>query len=182
MTPLFAAGPNALVYATTGFEEIDALGGARHEYPARTTITVLRQPSGCVVYRWRPLEERLYAWELCAGELRRYKEEHEFFGNADRRTYRCEPGSSLRDGWRCRSPKTTESASVVAASRGYVRLRTTLRGESKGTGTREFWLREDDVPERMVVENRNATPSFVGPVNYLERYELRLVEEGSSPG
>lgn len=57
-----------------------------------------------------------------------------------------------------------------------MRLRTRLRGESNGTGTRELWLRDDDVPKRMVVENRNATPSFVGPVNYLERYELELAE------
>ena len=40
--------PGLYVYATLGFEEIDALGGARHDYPSETFITIqpgrVRQP------------------------------------------------------------------------------------------------------------------------------------------
>jgi hypothetical protein len=43
--------PGVYVYATTGSESVDALAGTDHDYPAETTITVLR--AGCgVVLRW----------------------------------------------------------------------------------------------------------------------------------
>lgn len=172
-----AAGPGSFVYETAGFEEVDILGGARHDYPPRTTIVVRR--AGCgIVLRWQPLEERLQEWELCEGlELRRITEVHAFFGNEDRRTYRCEPGSRLDGGYRCTTGETTEVARLVSAGDGRVLLETTISGATTGSGKRELWLREDGVPLRMRVTNENATPSLVGDVHYHEDYELRLVEE-----
>jgi hypothetical protein len=175
-----AAGPGELVYDTTGFEQIDALGGARHEYPARTNVSVRRSGEGCTVFRWRPLEGRIYEWELCGGDLRRFTELHRFFGNDDRRSYRCEARSSIEAGWHCSALGTTETATVVLSEPRHVRLRTVLTGKTTGSGMREVWLRADGVPLRMLVENVSATPSVLGAVHYRERYELRL--RGSSPG
>src|SRR5262245_41031561 len=45
------------LYSTRGEESVDALGGATHHYPARTTITVVEVPCG-VRLQWQPLEER----------------------------------------------------------------------------------------------------------------------------
>lgn len=166
----------ALVYETSGFEEVDVLGGARHDYPRRTTIVVRR--AGCgLVLRWQPLVERLQEWELCEGRrLSRITELHAFFGNDDRRTYRCDPGSRFDGGYRCSTGETTETATVVSSTDDRVRLRTTIAGGTTGSGTRELWLREDGVPVRMRVTNENATPSPVGDVHYREQYELRLAE------
>ena len=170
-----------LVYDTTGFEEVDAFGGARHDYPSRTTISV-RRDAGCSVFRWRPFAERFYEWQLCGRRLRRFTELHRFFGRDDRRTYVCDGQSSLDRGWRCTARGTAETARVVASGQGHVRLRTELTGETTGSGTREVWLRADGVPERMIVENQSTTPSFLGDVHYRERYELRLRRGGPSPG
>jgi hypothetical protein len=169
-----AAGPGELVYETSGFEEVDALGGARHEYPSSTNVSVRRTGAGCTVFRWRPLEHRVYEWELCGRELERFTEVHRFFGNDDRRTYQCEPDSSFEAGWRCSARGTTETATVVSSEAGHVRLRTVLSGQTTGSGLREMWLRADGVPLRVVVENESATPSLLGAVHYRERYELRL--------
>jgi hypothetical protein len=169
------AGRGVFVYETAGFEEIDAFGGARHDYPARTAITVRRTAAGCDVFRWRPLEGRIYEWESCAGDLRRFTEVHRFFGRDDRRTYRCDAGSSLETGWSCSAGRTTETAQLDEAAAGRIRLRTVLSGETTGSGRRELRLRDDGIPLLLVVENESATPSFVGPVRYRERYELRLV-------
>lgn len=176
-----ALGAGVFAYDTSGFEEVDILGGARHVYPRRTTIVVRR--AGCgIVLRWQPFEERLQEWELCDDglRLRRITERHQFFGSDDRRTYRCDPGARLDGGYRCSSGETTEVARVVSTRGGRVRLETSISGGTTGSGIRELQLRPDGIPLRMTVENENTTPSLVGPVHYRERYELRLA--GPSQG
>lgn len=168
--------PGVFAYDTSGFEEVDILGGARHDYPRRTTIVVRR--GGCgLVLRWQPFEERFQEWELCDGlRLRSISERHEFFGNDDRRTYRCDESSRFDGAYRCSTGETTEVARVVSSEDGHVRVETALSGGSTGSGARELWLRPDGIPLRMAVENENTTPSLIGPVSYRERYELTLAE------
>jgi hypothetical protein len=172
--PAAVGRPGVFVYDTTGFESVDAFGGARHEYPARTTISVRTAADGCKVFRWRPFAERFWEWETCGGRLARFAELHRFFGRDDRRTWLCGEGSTLQRGWRCSAGGTTETARVVAAERSSIRLQTGMTGETTGSGTREYSLRPDGVPTRMVVENESTSPSFLGDVHYRERYELRL--------
>jgi hypothetical protein len=79
-------------YATEGGEEVDALGGTRHDYPLETTITVT--PTDCGVrFRWDALEERYEVWELCgtggALSIVEYTSFHRFFGQPDRQHYAC---------------------------------------------------------------------------------------------
>jgi len=179
--PAVADRAGVYVYETTGFESVDAFGGARHAYPRRTTISI-RRADGCTIFRWQPFTQRFYEWETCGTRLRRFGELHRFFGRDDRRTYRCDATSSLRRGWRCTAQGTTETARVLSSGPHHVRLRTELTGETSGTGLREVWPRADGVPRRMVVENESTSPSFLGDVHYRERYELRLRPGGSSPG
>lgn len=47
--------PGVYTYDTTGGEQIDALGGAKHSYPASTTITIWDDGCGQRM-RWAPLE------------------------------------------------------------------------------------------------------------------------------
>lgn len=177
-------GGRAYTYATAGFEEIDALGGARHVYPAATTVTFRR--SGCGrAFVWRPLRDRSLAYELCDGRLRAIRDVHRFFGRTERRTYRCAPESSLRDGWRCVFDGTTEVArgrvvgveSVGGAEAVHVRLTTRLTGGVDGAGSRDFWLRgSDGFPVRFAATNESSTASVLGRVHFRERYGLTLRE------
>jgi len=176
--PAAAPGPDRFLYDTTGFESVDAFGGARHEYPARTTISVRTTAGGCRVYRWQPFAQRYWEWETCGRRLVRFGELHRFFGRDDRRDWRCGATSTLAGGWRCTSQGTVETGTVVSPGR----VATKMMGETTGGGLRELRLSADGVPSRLLVENESTTPSFLGDVHYRERYELRLGPEGPSPG
>jgi hypothetical protein len=189
-TPIVqATGARAYTYRTAGFEQVDAFGGARHDYP-RTTAILVRQTDCGVVLTWRPLEERMTSWELCRSErgwlLRGFSELHTFFGRRDRRIYRCRSGSLLVQAT-CSAGDTTETAEGTTVGTEtltiggrqvetlHLSVRTRLDGKTRGTGTRELWLRSDGLPVRWILTNVSATPSFVGDVHYRERFELTLV-------
>ena len=72
--PAAAGRPGVFVYDTTGFESVDAFGGARHEYPARTTISMRTTEDGCTAFRWRPFRDRFWEWVTCGGRLLRFSE------------------------------------------------------------------------------------------------------------
>lgn len=176
------------VYATRGFEEVDALGGARHTYPDETGILVEQIDGGrCRRLVWRPLRDRVTAWLLCGERLVEIQEVHEFFGNRDERTYRCEPGSSLRQGWSCSYGDTTVVASggpvgrarVAGAPTDHIRLDRRVSGSVQGQGTREFWLRRSDgFPVRLAGTTDDVSSSPIGDVRYRERYSLELETGG----
>jgi hypothetical protein len=94
------AAPTAgvYVYATSGHEDTDALGGVHHDYPDRTTITITSTACG-VDMRWDALEQRWDQWSLCmAGQQVLTTAEvmkHAFYGVDDQRTYSC-TGATLR--------------------------------------------------------------------------------------
>src|SRR5882672_2094083 len=71
------------VYATTGRENVDILGGTQHDYPSETTITVRHE--GCGMRdRWDALQGRWDARHYCAAEqglaIRDVIQHHEFYG------------------------------------------------------------------------------------------------------
>jgi hypothetical protein len=53
--------PGVYVYASRGFDSVDALTGARHDYPAQTTVTVTTEGCGVRV-RWNTVRERWDEW------------------------------------------------------------------------------------------------------------------------
>ena len=85
--------PGVYQYATSGFDRVDRLTGARHDYPTITTITVV--PYGCGVrLRWDVAVERWDSWDWCldGDGLRQtgWVGYHEFFGTAGRNDYTCD--------------------------------------------------------------------------------------------
>src|SRR5688500_7216726 len=120
-----ASGPAAkpadgvYTYATKGYEETDALGGARRDYPDKTAATI--RPGSCGwTFRWQPLEQRWDESDHCqeAGgvSIRRFTNFHEFFKRTDRGDFTCPEGSIVlpRDpkpgqtwSWGCSGPKGT---------------------------------------------------------------------------
>ena len=90
---LVIAPAGVYVYETTGAESIDALGGASHDYPAETTITV--RPNDCgATYRWVAIEERSELLDICVTDgaltLRGYVADHEFFSRGDNKSLLCD--------------------------------------------------------------------------------------------
>lgn len=186
-------------YATEGYEEVDALGGARHDYPAATTVTYTREGCG-TQERWQPLEERVGVALQCDGpggsELRSSFQQREFFGQEQSKTYRCDPGVPVlpRDprpgqSWRGRcSSGDSELAlagRVVALERldvggtpvpvARVRLAGTVTGSVRGRTDREVWLSlADGLLVRAVADTDTLADTAGGTVRYRERYTLRL--------
>lgn len=202
--PAAAAGepevpPGVYRYTTSGYEEVDVLGGARHDYPQTTTVTYSR--SGCGVQeRWQPLEGRVGSAVQCAGDagsvLRSTYQEREFFGQSQTKTYTCDPGVLLRprdpqpgQGWtgRCTSGDSTASFAgrVVALEEldvGGTRvpvvrvlLRGTLTGSTRGRSDREVWLaRSDGLLVQATGDTDTEADTSGGTVRYRETYRLRL--------
>ena len=191
--------PGVYVYATEGFEKVDAFLGSRHDYPTETTITA--SPGGCgLVLRWDALEQRSTIWDLCPSPrgwaIREYRELHRFFGNTEHSDYRCEKGSvwwpvpgEPGAAWtrRCASKKATEVTKGTLVGLETVRvggeaveavhlsLELTLAGTTRGTGTFDVWLSpESGLPLRVDSTNDNRTRTMIGDVHYEERFSLSL--------
>jgi hypothetical protein len=186
------------IYATRGSESIDALGSARHHYPATTSITAITVPCG-VRLRWDALDKRSTTWTFCttaAGiELRRSDEAHSFFGQTDRTSYACRGrvllppvGAPAERSFVCRSKRGAEigqatvlghaTVEVDGKKTAAVHVRTALRvtGGDAGSETIDWWLEPRlALPLRLVLVSRTSRPLFVGRVHYRENLALRLL-------
>lgn len=195
--PLLPEG--VYVYSTRGGDEVDVLGGSRHTYPDRTTVTV--RHGGCgFVERWDALDERWDERESCrtaAGDkLRRTTAHHEFFGHGDTRTLYCNgftfpAGAEPGDSWSmpCASENTNAVSKLtavgyedvdvggVAVRTLHVHVETKITGEQEGTSIRDVWGSSETgvvVRERSTLTSYSTQPVF-GRTRYHEAYENRLL-------
>jgi hypothetical protein len=183
------------VYQTTGFETASPLGGARHDYPVETYLTVRAGECG-TVYRWQALEERWGEDHLCDdGTLDRTVSFNKWFGVSEENTYVCTDGARLtpagdETSWSfdCVQEGVTtvhweyevvgpETLEIGGESVETLHLAATETddGRTVGSGTYELWVRTD--PYLVVKETAdlaNTTDSPVGPVDYVEHYEITL--------
>ncbi len=200
-SPVAAArevSPGVYRYATSGHEEVDALGGARHDYPAETAVSY--RSGGCGSEdRWQPLKERYSLNTLCRGrqglEARESVQRREFFGQSEEQVLVCAPGLVLlpddpRPGrassGSCRSDDTTAAltARVVDVSPMTVGGRSvqaihmqvdgTLSGSTRGSTHREEWFTRDGLLLRAVATTDTDRDTSAGVVHYSETYDIRL--------
>lgn len=190
--------PGLYAYATTGFEEIDALGGARHDYPAETFLTI--QPGGCgTLTRWVALEERWQESDLCDAadglRLAGFDTYHEWFGRSDLQEFECDPDTAMvvplepSASWsyQCSTDERTETWSVEviglemvdvggeAVETLHVRVLSVLEGASEGTSTTDTWYWPgSSLIVREKVDRSNTSDSLIGAVAYVEQYEIVL--------
>lgn len=187
------------LYATTGRESIDALGGASHTYPATTTVTAIEVPCG-VQLDWEALSGRSTTWTFCstrAGMVLSISDErHSFFGQRDHTIYTCsdrlilpaDPSSESVYPFRCSSRKASETGEMsilgsellqVGDSQVralHVRSSLTIHGGSNGNETIDWWLDPaNSLPARVVMRSRTSRSIFVGRVHYREDFNLRLL-------
>jgi hypothetical protein len=186
------------VYATKGSESINALGGATHDYPAKTSITAIAVPCG-MQYQWSALEGRSTTWTFCTNstgiELRISDERHSFFNLSDHAVYRCENRYLIRrkplpeaTPFSCRSDRNLEVGTVRVIGAGSidvggqrvralrVRNELTIRTRDSGTETIDWWLdAANGLPLRVTLQSRTSRKMWVGRVQYREDFSLRLL-------
>ena len=191
--------PGVYQYATSGFDRVDALTGARHDYPTITTITVV--PYGCGVrLRWDVAVERWDSWDWCldGDGLRQtgWVGYHEFFGTAGRNDYTCDGDPRPLDApagttWAmtCRmADRTTTSFAGTVIERTtlpvggteiavlHLRYDVDVVGESTGHQSVEGWYRTIDglaVREQLIIATKQDT--VIGTTNFDETYTIDLL-------
>lgn len=191
------ADPGVYVYSTSGSERIDALTAPERRYPAESAIVVTA--SGCGVrVEWRPVEERVEWWELCAIEggvaLARYGGVHEFFGTRDERSLECPTGTWLlppRDAVpvtvaMCEGSGMTHERTLqvagpatldidgVATTGIEVRIVTVTAGTAVGQGVARLVLTPRGLPLLWEEDSTGRSDTAIGTVTQVERFRLVL--------
>ena len=189
-------------YATEGYEYTNALGGARHEYPAETPVTLRRLECGGWVQRWQPLAERWDESELCpdaggdAIAVRRFTTHHEFFQRSQRQDFTCPPTAHVyrrsaaagqQWAWECAAGgsgiSTTvtflgvEPLRIAGADRpaAHILYESTLTGANRGTQRQERWLDpETGLNLQIKTDIDTEADSPFGAVHYEEHYVITL--------
>lgn len=188
-------------YATDGSESIEALGGAHHEYPDRTTITVRHSDCG-YTSRWEPLRERWEEFDICRDDhrarMRTITLYHEFFERGVRHDYACgedatiaevrsEPGT--RWTWECHSEGGSMRTVVEILGFGIrdvggtpveavqVRIHNTMDGDTRGTRQAEVWYdRWSGLELHGVYHTDTMVDTPMGSTRYVERIERSLTD------
>ena len=187
------------LYATSGGESVDALGGAKHRYPATTSLTAVGVPCG-VKLRWDALQGRTATWTLCATsrgtELRSEDVVHRFFGQTDDTNYECSgtillPASEAvgsTSPLHCRSRQAGQAGVARVVGREtitvggrrlntvHVRTKAEIAGGDNGDETVDWWLdAASGLPVRIAMTSRTSRKTVIGRVHYAEDVQLRLV-------
>lgn len=194
--PVVLPVPGVYTYATSGSDGVDALGGARHQYPATSTMTVT--PSGCgVAQRWVAAVERWDEWTVCGApdgvSFVHFTGFHRFFGGDSVDDYVCtgEPRP-------VRAPAgTTWTVTCVASDETTVHQGTVVGSEhllvaGKSVPTlhvtdvqddgdpadhqvTDTWYEEGtDLVVRRISRINTSSSSPVGVVHYDEAYQIDL--------
>jgi hypothetical protein len=186
--------PGLYSYATTGFEEADALGGGRHDYPPETFLTLRTVGCGTAV-RWQALKERWDEDLICDdGTLQGIDSYHEWFGVTDLHEYRCEEGAHVypEDGetswsFTCSTEVTFETYTyevvgteeLVIAGEAvptlHLRIVSEIIGETNGDSEAHEWvLPGTNLVVKKIVRRDNVTDTRIGGVGYHEEFEAVL--------
>ncbi len=189
--------PGVYVYATTGSESVSALGGRKHRYPKRSTLTVTA--GGCGMrLRWDVLQHRSNVYEICDGarRLAAWTEAHRFVGRDDVTLWRCEGTAWLppdrsagaSSPHLCRGGKTVQRGTLTVVgeerlpvARGevdvvHLELVATESEEARGSLTEDRWLEPDTgLPVRIRYRVRTHNPSVIGDVVFEESFTISLI-------
>lgn len=189
--------PGVYRYATTGWEDIDALNGARHDYPAETAITVTAEGCG-VRLRWDALRERRDEWRLCPTEegielqpdAIQY---HEFFQQPQLEHLDCDrsvvvvpagdpPAEPVVQSCMLEDDPWVATWTIVGRSTRaldgddlpvwHVRMVVDDDDEFWERTTTDWFLDDRGLPVAVTSSKESNSPSPIGDVRYRESYEL----------
>jgi hypothetical protein len=191
--------PGVYLYKTSGYETVDVAGGARHDYPSQTTVTVTVEGCGWNE-RWQPLEERWDETGMCArptsSTARDFRSYHEFFKKSQEQHFTCPDGTEVARydqsvgaqwSWTCSSgPSRFDTTTTfvgmetlvvggqpVSAARFH--HAGVMTGANRGTQVQERWVDPSTGLSLMVKNDIDAeADSPFGTVRYREHYSLDL--------
>jgi hypothetical protein len=193
--------PGVYVYDTSGFERVSALGGAQHDFPKQSTITITDNGCGDDI-KWAPLEQRWDNWSTCSVgaqqiRLNSYSTHHEFFGQTEERTYPCqnvdvrpisdEVGTTT-NGTCARSAEfvnatttvvgpTTVIVKGVAVDAIQIHLALQISGDTNGSQISDLWLRPADGLMLRYESIQDADgKSVIGPTHFHEEDHLTITD------
>ena len=193
------AEPGVYRYSTSGGEDIDALGGARHDYPVATTITVTAEGCG-IRLRWDALRERRDEWRLCVTERGIELQPdaiqyHEFFQQPELEHLACDrsvvvaPGSEppaepvvqscLLEGnpwvatWSV-IERSTRPVNATDVPVWHVRMTVDNNDQFWEHTTTDWFLDDRGLPIAVSSSTESNSPSPIGDVRYRETYELSV--------
>ncbi len=191
--------PGVYRYATSGWEDVDALDGARHEYPAETTITVTAEGCG-VRLRWDALRERRDEWRLCVTErgIERQPDAiqyHDFFQTSELNHFDCDrsvvvvPNGDppaepvvqsclLRDNpwvatWTV-VERTTRTVDGTEVPVWHMRMTVDDNDEHWEHTTTDWLVDDHGLPIAVTSTKETNSPSPIGDVRYRETLELSI--------
>ncbi len=192
--------PGVYVYDTDGFEKVSALGGAEHQYPKQTTITVTSTECGMDA-RWSPLEQRFEDWHMCTDgtgiAMAAFTTHHEFFGQTEERKYACDgvyvrpvsdaPGFVAHGACSSKSDQARATSTVIghesvevqgtAVDAVHVQFDHVVSGSATGTQKGDIWVRASDgLVLRYITVIDGDADSVIGPTHFNEEVNLRLAE------
>lgn len=190
--------PGVYVYATSGTEKVDALGGDSHTYPDPSTVTVTVTECGYSL-DWAPLEGRSDRTDLCrsgAGLVEAGSHNaHEFFHMSQDEAFTCDAGvwwlpppdtatwtgtcHSSTGRTLARSARTVGREQVTVGGQPvdavHVHWDDTLTGASSGTTATDLWL--DPATGLTLRQHSSATTAndtVIGRVTFDESIDMDL--------
>lgn len=201
VAPAFTlAAPGVYRYVTNGSEQIDVLGGAHHDYPAETLLTVV--PEGCGNrMRWDVLRERWEDLAVCVTpdgiELQPTSTNyHEFFQHGQEQIVQCDRATLVvpadgaprpADALQCIQAGApwapvwqvlgTEAVQVAGTTVDTTHVRLTVADDDEYWEhiTADYWFDQQGLPVRMTATKENRTSSgLVGDVVYRESFTAEL--------
>ncbi len=187
--------PGLYAYVTTGYSNTSALGGAQHDYPAESFLTV--QPGGChTVVSWQPLKERMLTWNFCedAPIPVGFQDYHKWFGVEEPGIFECDdraaaiPAAGDTFETVCRSVDTTKDdvwtfAGIEELTIGgetvsavHLHRESMSGGKTVGPAVSDYWFLEGTVlPVRQTLLTDTVTDSPIGDVDFHEEFTLELI-------
>jgi hypothetical protein len=188
-----AGDADLYAYVTTGYETTDALGGARHDMPAETYLSI--RPGGCgFLVRWDALEQRWNEWDICPdGSLAGWTSYHQWYGVSNTDNWVCPepiprsgvPGDSFSGVCSKGSSDETRTHEIVGTEvltvageeveTLHVRMTASSEGKTRGESVHDIWLLPDSpLVVRREVKHRSVNESAIGDVEYYEEYAVIL--------
>lgn len=195
--------PGTYTYKGTGKDEVDILGGSEHVFPSTIPVVVrLDNDDECgwtwnLIYVKQHVEEREFCTDDETTVDEGFTREIEFFGQTQKAEYDCDDNAvrlrrDAKEGdtwtWKCENEKGkaigTYTLTVLAPERitidgesieaTHTKVTQVQTGDTKGTGTDEYWLAPNGLPLRFDGALDVTTKSVLGTTKFKERtrYEL----------